>query len=604
MPKQNQPKKTWSHIIRNNAYMMKIILKIAPELCFTLPLQSVLYSVINFITEVWMLQYIINGFQSGMDPMHIILMLIGTYAVVFLFHVLCSWYDNLRSPVLYLKLEEYIQKRIFAKNLEVELSCYEDKEFYDRYVKAAGDMLNRVHTVLNNLINLVWQIVNLCMFSFFVITIDPWLLVFVVLPVVVGLTLGKKKNAVWHEFETKRRVEERQRDYTRRTFYLADFAKEMRLTNIYKVMLERFRTSVQNIITYTYKYGWKAAALDYIINECREVLSCMGAMLYAVYQTLVTGNMGYGDCLVVINSIESLIYIVANTGDAFMAFHQNSLYIDTIREYLDYEPKIKDGHMDVPKSGTISMDNVNFRYEGAEKDVLRDINLTIRPGEKIALVGHNGAGKSTLVKMLLRLYDPTSGKVTYAGEDIKSYPLESYRERFAVVFQDVRLFSLSVTDNVLLRRKHEKDETLVNQSLIDAGIMEKIQSFDKRTETVLTREFDEEGQVLSGGEAQKISIARAFARDSSIMLLDEPSSALDPVAEYKMYETLMNACEGKSVVFISHRLSSAVLADRVILLENGQIMEEGTHNELMQKNGRYAEMFRIQAQNYVTEQEV
>jgi len=173
-----------------------------------------------------------------------------------------------------------------------------------------------------------------------------------------------------------------------------------------------------------------------------------------------------------------------------------------------------------------------------------------------------------------------------------------------VVFQDVRLFSLSVTDNVLLRRKHEKDETLVNQSLIDAGIMEKIQSFDKRTETVLTREFDEEGQVLSGGEAQKISIARAFARDSSIMLLDEPSSALDPVAEYKMYETLMNACEGKSVVFISHRLSSAVLADRVILLENGQIMEEGTHNELMQKNGRYAEMFRIQAQNYVTEQEV
>lgn len=172
MPKQNQPKRTWSHIIRNDAYMMKIILKIAPELCFTLLLQSVLYSVINFITEVWMLHYIINGFQSGMDPMHIILMLIGTYVTVFLFHVLCSWYDNLRSPVLYLKLEEYIQKRIFAKNLEVELSSYEDKQFYDRYVKVAGDMLNRVYTVLNNMINLIWQIVNLCMFSFFVITIS------------------------------------------------------------------------------------------------------------------------------------------------------------------------------------------------------------------------------------------------------------------------------------------------------------------------------------------------------------------------------------------------------------------------------------------------
>jgi len=595
---------SWKHIINNNFYILKIIFKIVPELCFLLPIRIIVYSVIQFITNTWLLQYIINGFQDGMDFKKIILIVLFIYLFGFGIKQLFAYYENVHAPKIYLRLEEYIQKRIFEKNTSVEYACYEDKVFYDKYVKASGDLYNRVMGVLQSMLSFFHVVITLSMYSFFVLSIDPYLVLFIILPVIISFLLEKKKNIVQHEYNMKSQEENRQSGYTSRSFYLADFAKEMRLTNIYKVMLERFENSAQNIIAYIRHYGLKLATIDYIINESKEVFSCMGAMLYAVYQTLVSGSMQYGDCLVVINSVQALIYTIINVSNAIMAFHRNSLYIDTIREYLDYEPKIKDGELDAPESGELHIDNIRFRYDGSDKDVLRDVSLTIRPGEKIALVGHNGAGKSTLVKLLLRLYDPTHGTISYAGKNIKSYKLAGYRERFGVVFQDVRLFAMSVKDNVVLRRARYGDEKCVEQALTDSGCIEKIRSFEKGIDAVLTREFDDDGKILSGGEGQKIAIARAFAKENSILLLDEPSSALDPIAEYRMYETLMKACAGKSVVFISHRLASAVLADRVILLEDGEIVEEGSHSELIKKNGKYAELFRIQAQNYVTEEVV
>lgn len=405
----------------------------------------------------------------------------------------------------------------------------------------------------------------------------------------------------------KRREEERQRDYTKRTFYLNDFAKEMRLTNIHRVMFERFDRAVKNIIVYIKKYGLKLAVIDYIMNESGEVISEMGAMLYAVYSTFISGTMLYGDCFVVVNSISILTYIFSDFTSRFLKLHENSLYVDTIKEYLDYEPKIKGGQSAAPRQGNLELKNVSFKYSGRDSDVLHDVNIKINHGEKIALVGHNGAGKSTLVKLLLRLYDPTEGVITYDGRDIKDYVLvgdEGYRERFSTVFQDFKLFSMSVAENVMMRQLCDGDDERVLSALQDSGVYDKIKSFDKGIDTVLTREFDDKGEVLSGGEGQKVSITRAFAGDSEIVILDEPSSALDPIAEYRMYESMMRVTENRSVVFISHRLSSAVLADRIYLLENGRVIEEGSHRELMAQNGKYAEMFRIQAQNYVDSEEV
>ena len=245
------------------------------------------------------------------------------------------------------------------------------------------------------------------------------------------------------------------------------------------------------------------------------------------------------------------------------------------------------------------MKNVSFRYDGAEEDTLKEISFTIKQGERIALVGSNGSGKTTLVKLLLRLYDPREGEILLDGVNIKEMTLNSYRDCFSTVFQDFKLFSMSVRDNVLLREPCEGDNELVIQALKESGAYDRVMRMPKGLDTVLTREFDDEGVNLSVGEAQKLSLARVFAEKAPFVILDEPSSALDPIAEYTMFENMMKATEGRSVLFISHRLSSAVLADRVILMDGGRITEIGTHEELMSMKGAYAEMFTRQAENYL-----
>jgi len=592
------------HIVNNNLYMLKIVMHVVPEMFFMPFLHNAINVIFNFLTGTWLLRYIINGFQTGLSFLNIITVTILLYGIALLFNLLSNAYINIRSPILDLKLNEHINRMIFRKNSEVELACYEDPEFYDKYVKATSNIISRINQVMRSVSMLFNRMFSVAMYTYVIIVIDPFLMLFTIPPIIMAFTVSKKHGKIAHELDMKRQEEIRQRDYTRRTFYLSDFAKEMRMTEIYKVMFERFNRSVKNIIAYTRQYGIRLSILDYIINETREVLSFMGAMLYAIYRTLVSGTMLYGDCLVVLNTIQRVFSSIITIADELVNFYKNSLYIDTVREFLEYEPKIKDGPEDAPQNGDLCVNKLCFRYPGQEKDVLHNVSFTLKKGEKIALVGHNGAGKSTLVKLLLRLYDPTDGEICYDGRDIREYKLTGdggYRERFAVVFQDFKLFSMSVADNILLRRRMDGDDALVKQALHDSGSFDKVQSFEKGADTILTREFDDSGEVLSGGEGQKISIARAFTKDSSILLLDEPSSALDPVAEYQMYETLMRACKDKSVVFISHRMSSAVLADRILLLDNGEIIEEGSHSELMAKDGKYAQLFRVQAQNYISE---
>ena len=255
----------------------------------------------------------------------------------------------------------------------------------------------------------------------------------------------------------------------------------------------------------------------------------------------------------------------------------------------------------MPAFESLELRNVSFAYEGQEQNVLSDINLKMNAGEKIAIVGHNGAGKTTLIKLLQRLYDP-DGEILLNGENIRNYRLSSYRSMFGTVFQDYQLFATSVAENVLLRGGvTEKDKVTVKEALKKAGICEKIELLSKSVDTIVTKEFDSEGAVFSGGEAQKISIARIFAGSHEIVIMDEPTSALDPIAEQEMYRNMFEACNGKTVILISHRLSSATMADRVYMFENGRIIEQGTHAELIALNAKYADMWHKQADVYTEE---
>ena len=329
-----------------------------------------------------------------------------------------------------------------------------------------------------------------------------------------------------------------------------------------------------------------------------------GLLIYGAYRTLVSQTMQLPQLAVLTSMMVSTTWILIGFTDSVTACFKNGLFMDYLRTFLEYKEKIPEDY-DGADPGTtidsIEFRNVSFAYK--DVPVLEGLNMKFEGGKTYALVGHNGAGKSTIIKLLLRFYDPTQGEILLNGRNIKEYNLQKYRSLFATAFQDNRMFSMTVSDNVTLGENISDDEkeAVVTEALKLSGVYEKVMSLPKGMNTTLTREFDDEGAVLSGGEFQKIVVARAFARNCPIKVFDEPSSALDPIAEYKLFDNILKACKKNILLFISHRLSSVQNADHVFLLEKGQVKEEGTHRELMAKNGLYADMYKKQAENYLAD---
>jgi len=303
------------------------------------------------------------------------------------------------------------------------------------------------------------------------------------------------------------------------------------------------------------------------------------------------------------NATERLFFTLIGITGLIPGLAADSLYTGRLRKFLEYRSAMKSGNLPVPQHPcTIEFVNVSFAYD--DEPVLRNVSLTIRPGEKIAIVGYNGAGKTTLVKLLMRLYDPTEGEIRLNGVDIREYDLDRYRSKIGAVFQDYQIFAATLHDNVAMDPVYEGREDVVKETAqkererVKAALAQSGFTNPIPLETPLTKEFMDNGVDLSGGEAQKVAIARAFFKSADIMVFDEPSSALDPISEYNIYNAMYNASEGKTVIFISHRLSSTRMADMIYMFENGRIIEAGDHDTLMILNGRYAEMFNMQAERY------
>jgi len=278
-------------------------------------------------------------------------------------------------------------------------------------------------------------------------------------------------------------------------------------------------------------------------------------------------------------------------------------YYDAIEEYLDIPAKMRNNkQLTVPEGKhTIEFRNVSFRYPGQGENVLRNINLILPTGQKLSIVGENGAGKTTFVKLLCRIYDPTEGAIYLDGIDIRDIDFDQYMALFGVVFQDYKLYALTLKDNVALSQSDTVNDSEVETVLIKAGFGAKLDSLPKGIHTLVYRNFDGEGFEPSGGEGQKIALARALFKNAPIIVLDEPAAALDPRAEYEMYQNFDTLVSGKTAVYISHRLSSARFCDKVVVFKDGEIIEYGAHDELIDSNGLYAELWHMQSTFYMAD---
>ncbi|MBQ6552748.1 MAG: ABC transporter ATP-binding protein [Clostridia bacterium] len=566
--------------------------------------ENILAGVNSFLLGTYLYKYALDALQEGKPLKTVVITLAcmaGYSILVNVFGCLATRYYKLKYPVI----DAYVENILAKKAAEVDLKCFENPEFYDMYVKAIDSA--SPYGTMYSVTNIIWAVVNVVAVGTLIFTIDPIFLLLALLPFIYTLLIGKKRNRLYYEYNMKNKEVRRQRDYVRRTFYLQEFSKEMRLTEMWKVMFNRMHSSIAEMKAIVRKYGYKIMLLRYLFDFIFEVIVDTGTIILAAFRTLVSKTMLLGDCFVVINSIAGIASNIDYIGNTIMDLDQNSLYIDNLRSFLEYEVQIAEDSNapDAPAFEKMEIRDVTFAYEEQDTPALSEVSFTVNAGERIAVVGHNGAGKTTLVKLLQRLYDPDKGEILLNGRNIKDYRLSSYRGKFGIVFQDYRLFAATVAENVLLRGDiTDDDRKTVSDALKRAGAYEMVEALPDGVDSNVTKEFDSEGVIFSGGEAQKISIARLFAGKHEIVIMDEPTSALDPIAEQEMYRNMFEACEGKTVIFISHRLSSATMADRIYMFESGRIVEQGSHGELLSLNGGYAEMWHKQADSYADTEEV
>ncbi len=594
-----------SGVFPNNLFILKLVFRICPgRIAAEFLLKAIGYTAWVFYSIV-LVKYVLHAIETGQSFGQIALFITGSA----LFFGTCNWFEQWvetsYKPKIDALLFEKLNGQLYDKAAQVELACYEDAEFYNRYTMAVMETETRVSSVLETTADTVCAVIAGIGVMVNMYMIDHWVILFVLSPFVGKFLFGSMHNRLLYARDQESVSHRRKLDYVNRVVYLQDYAKEIRMSGIFRVLKKTYEEGYSGINTVVRRFAPRVAGVHFWQNIFTFLVIFQGVLLYSLYRTIVSRTLEVSEFAVLTSAMVSASWILIGLSESLIKVFQNSLYIENLRGFLSYEIKMKDnpeGPAPAKPVQSLELNRVSFTYPGASTPVLRDISIRIEGSEKIALVGHNGAGKTTLVKLLMRLYDPNHGQLLLNGRDIRDYRLGSYRALFGTAFQDFRIFAMTVAENVLMRQPvTAADYHCVRDALVKSGVYDKVASLPKGMDTVLTREFDEDGAVLSGGEYQKIAVARAFAKEFEIAVFDEPSSALDPVAEYGIYQSMLAACQGKPVFFISHRLSMATLADRIYMLENGTVIETGTHDQLMALNGKYADMFRKQAEKYAEE---
>ena len=601
--KTKDKKESKVRIFANNAYAVKTVWNISKSRVIHTAINSILGYVEWIFMSIFFLRYVIGAIENE-APVAKILLFIGICFVVFL---LLAIYDSYLKSVIYPytdnKIYRILYRKLYAKARNVELRCFEDADFYNRYTMALDGSAQKMTASVNYFFSVVFGVAAAVAAFWSMFRIDSWSVLFVISPIIGNFVFGALMNKIWGGRYIDTVKNNRIAEYVNRVMYLAEYAKEIRYSSIHELMMKRYNDAMDGNARVADKYGKKAIAYTWAQNVTTFALVFEGIMIYAAYRTIVSQTMGLAELAIMFTAMSTSSWILIGLFNNFTEALKNGQFLEYFRTFMEYEEKIpenQDGIMP-EKIRSIEFKNVCFEYKENEP-IIKNLSFKIEADKIYALVGHNGAGKSTIIKLLFRLYDPTSGDILVNGINIKKYNLKAYRKQFSAAFQDYKVMAMSVKDNVLMGERFDNPDETAERALKCAGVWDKISFLSNSMHTIMTKEFDNDGAVLSGGEQQKIVVARAFAKQASVKVFDEPSSALDPIAEYDLYKGIMNESKGHITLFISHRLSSVKDADEVFMLENGTVIEQGTHRQLMDMGGKYCEMFTKQAQNYLADE--
>lgn len=601
--KNDETKQSMSRVWKNNWFLIKLCFTASPSYLIFAVLDTIRNQISIFFEHTYGIGYVLEAAEFHYPFRQVatfILILAGCITLGMVFTVFVGEYILEKERP---KIREKVKLLLYEKAKVLDLECYDNPEYYDKLVLAiseADKQIDRCVTFLQNTASGITVFISTGIYFFMK---DKVSILFVAVSFVMTFCFNQLFNRLSYKIRMERVSPERKRDYIKRVFYLGDYAKELRLNpEVSDILFERFEAANDGVYQVEKKHAGRRFFLSYMRRHVsNNIFSDVIYISYLVFQAAVRKTLSFSSVAILYNSFGRLKQGMRVFTDVYPYACETSLYVQKIRDFLDYEPKIKntEGKLPLPGAQQIDMEHVTFAYNEKDGELLKDISLQIKPGQKIALVGYNGAGKTTLVKLLMRLYDVKEGRILSKGMDIRDLDVEAYRNSIGTVFQDFQIFAGTVRENVLMDCKDEAKDEEITLALQDSGMLDRVKTMPKGLETQLTTEIMEKGVNLSGGESQKLAISRVFFRKTGLMILDEPSSALDPIAEYQLNHAMLTATKDKTVIFISHRLSTTRLADHIIMLEKGRIVERGTHEQLLQQNGKYAQMWRVQAGAYI-----
>ena len=593
----NKIKTFFSGLFKNVWFGIKTCF-LASKIYFSMKLMILMFTTLIPLVNLWLWKEVLNGIVDFQNSKQTVIVCLVIYLVLQLATYLIDQFDNYVQDRYSDELHFYIETVMMDKTSRMDLSFFDSAQMGDKVRQARGNFTTvltmswLVFDIISALINVIATLIIVCTYK--------WWLGLVTLVLLIPFMLyNKNRTERKLQMEKEQLRDNRRKDYYRDVFFNNDIQFEIKLNHIGAYFIGKYQETWQKL----YKINKTEDIKHNIINTLIMIVNVSSEFLVLTVSVfdVVNSYIGIGDLqynLSMVSRLRSQSQMLMNKVNQFL--NDNSRLIE-LQEFMNIEPEVeKSGTLKPSDNPKIKFCNVSFRYPNAEQYVLKDCSFTIEPHEKIGLIGLNGAGKSTIIKLMFRFYDPEEGCIKLDGVDLKEYDIYAVRKVFGVLFQDFVTYCLPLREIIALSDFDERfnDEKLKKACDI-SGASEVIKDWENGYDSVLGRYYADNGKDLSGGQWQLVGLARAYFKDSEYMILDEPSAALDPISEDRIFEQLYHLSEGKSSVTISHRLSNTTRADKILVIGDGHIIEQGSHFELLKQNGKYAELFNLQASKYI-----
>ncbi len=593
-------KKKLKDVCKAESYLFKLMLKIngfnGVIIIFISLINRFWYIVASFIDK-FLIDEFISIYANKVITVTIFL-LIGAQLGGKILNNFLSVIGEILQEYMQNQATLYLDKEVMHRVADIDAAFFDDPQNRDA-IRVANQSKSIVSESIGWSVSMVTSVVGFIASASVFLAKNPLFGILFLATYIPGTIIDSKNRKAMRSFSINSVPENRKKDYYRSLLTSSNIAKDVRLYNLAEYFKEKYKNLWVDIRQKRYGIFKKSAVWSFAVSVL-TTFGIIAIIIYSVYsvlhETMTIGDMSMNISLALGTGASFGLMLNQIVGHLQYCVPEVNNFI----KFIDYENKIEySGRKDTPDSPTIEFRNVSFRYPGCEDYVLKNISFKIEYSEKIALLGINGSGKTTLVKLLLRLYKPESGEILINGTDIWDYSKEAYGKIFGTCFQDINRYALTMRENIALSRIDNRGtDAKIIEAARASGADKIAAKLENMYDTDLTREFNDNGAELSGGQWQKIAIARAFFSDAPVIILDEPSSALDPEAEDEIFRSFRNLCENKSGILISHRLSSSMLVDEILLIENGALIEMGTHEELIENNGRYAELYKMQAEKY------